>query len=207
MTKLVKLLSEKLRIWHFLILVVVSVPLSGWLLRQNNLKMIELRDQVISIDEETGDLAQIEPRIKELAEYVFGHMNTDAGQVALPGAYNTEVERIRAAAEASGSANSAIYGEAQRECEDPFIPLPARAQCVQDYVVAHAAPGTDPVLELEFPDVSLFTYSFAAPLWSPDLAGFSVLVAALDSLILILLVISRVVLPFFGRMIDRDPLE
>lgn len=188
-------------------LLVVLVPLSGWLLRQNNLTMISLRDKVQQVDEETGDIEQIRPHLEELANYILGHMNTNAGEITLPGAYSTEVERLRAVAEASGSANGSIYAQAQRECEDPFIPLTARAQCVQDYVTRNARPGTDPVLELQFPDVSLYTYSFASPYWSPDAAGFSVLAAGLTAVVLAIMIVTRVVVPFFARMIDRDPLE
>ena len=207
MNRLFTFLHEKLRIWHFLILIIISVPLSGWLLRQNNLTMLELRDKVLQVDEETGDIAQIEPHIKELGNYILSHMNTNTGLIYLPGAYNAEVERIRLEAEQSGSANGEIYAEAQRVCEDPNVLLTARAQCVQDYVIANAAPGTDAITELRFPDVALFSYSFSSPRWSPDLAGLSVLFAGLNIVIFGVLLVTRVIGPFLGRVIDRDPLE
>jgi len=207
MKKLVDFLFERLRIKHFLIVFVLSLPLSAYLLRQSNLKVIELRDKVLQIDEETGDIKQIEPHLQELRSFTLTHMNTDVGVIELPGTFNTAVEKLRLAAEKSGTANGSIYAEAQSACEDPFILLTARAQCVQDFVLARAAPGTDPVIELDFPDKNLFAYSFASPKWSPDVAGFSVLLSLMSFIVSIFLVLTRVLLPLLRRVIDRDPLE
>ncbi len=207
MRKLTHLLFDKLRIWHFVISLLILAPTTAWLLRQNNLTMLELRDTVLRVDEETGDIEQIRPHIEELGNYILNHMNTNTGLVYLPGAFNAEVERIRAEAEASGSANGAIYARAQAACEDPNILLTARAQCVQDYVVSNAPPGTDAVTELRFPDVALFSYSFASPTWSPDLAGFAVLAVVLNLITLVFLSLTRGLLPLISRVIDRDPLE
>lgn len=207
MRKVVDILFEKLRIKHFLIAFVLSLPLSAYLLRQNNLTMLELRDTVLQVDEETGDIAQIEPHLTELANYVLNHMNTDAGRIELPGAFNAAVEELRINAQSSGSADAGIYVQAQEQCENPNIPLTARAQCIQDFVVANSAPGSDAILELEFPDKSLFTYSFASPTWSPDLAGFSVLLSCVLAVVVAFLTMTRVIAPLLGRIIDRDPLE
>ena len=207
MRKVVHILFEKLRIWHFIVFLVLSIPISATLLRQNNLTAIELRDTVLEVDERTGDINEIAPHLEELGNYVLNHMNTDIGPIELPGTFNAAVEVLRLEAEQSGSANGDIYSEAQRVCENPSIPLTARAQCVQDYVVANAAPGTNPILELEFPDKSLFTYSFASPAWSADLAGFSVLLSVMSFVIIVFLTLTRVIAPLLGRIIDNDPLE
>lgn len=198
---------DTLRIRYVLMLFVLSVPLAAYLLRQNNLTMIELRETVLTVDEETGSIEEVQPHLIELGEYILSHMNTDAGMIELPGSYNSEVERLRKRAERSGSANSRVYAQAQARCEDPNIPLTARAQCVQDYIVANAAPGTDPVLELELPDKALYSYSFSSPKWSADFAGFSVLLSASLFTVLVILIAARVVMPFFSRMVENDPLE
>ena len=128
MKKIVSLIFDKIRIRHFVIVFLLSLPLSAYLLRQNNLTMLELRGEVLAVDEETGDFAQVQPHLETLRSYVLGHMNADPGTVELPGVFNTAVERLRLEAEQSGSANGSIYAEAQRVCEDPNILLPARAQ-------------------------------------------------------------------------------
>lgn len=208
MKNITHIIFEKIRIKHFLVIFVLSVPLSAFLLRQNNLRAIELRDKVLEVDEQTGDISQVAPHIEALGSYVLTHMNTNVGTVELPGSYNRAVEKLRAEAERSGNAaNSAIYSEAQARCEDPNIPLTARAQCVQDYILANASPGSDPILELELPDKSLFSYSFASPTWSADWAGFSVLVTVMSGLFIIFLGLTRILARIFNRMIERDPLE
>ena len=90
---------------------ILSLPLSAFFLRQNNLKMLELRDEVVRIDAQTGDLEQIAPALDELRSYVLTHMNADLGDngLQLPGAYNVAVEQARQRAEASGSVNRDIY--------------------------------------------------------------------------------------------------
>lgn len=206
MKRIVDVLFDRLRLRHFLIIFVLSVPLTAYLLRQNNLTMIELRDIVLQVDRDTGDINEVAPHLENLGNYILNHMNTDAGKVELPGTFNSAVERIRKRAEASGSVNSAIYAQAQDRCEDPNILLTARAQCVQDFVVSNAKPGTD-VIELEFPDKTLYSYSFASPTWSPDVAGFSLLISVMSFVVLVFLSITRIILPVISRFVDRDPLE
>lgn len=180
---------------------------SVWLLRQNNLHMVHLRQEVIEIDAATGDINQVAPKLEELGNYVLNHMNTDMGSpLELPGTYNTAVEQIRKEVAASGSANSAVYAQAQQVCENPNVLLTVRAQCIQDYVTANAAPGTS-VQNLEFPDKALYSYSFSSPTWSPDFAGFSVLITILSFIIVLLLLLSRALIPALSRWVDNDPLE
>lgn len=186
----------------------ILVALSIWLLRQNNLTMVELRQTVIKVDTETGDINKVEPHLVALGNYVLGHMNTDlGGPVELPGSYNTAVERAREKAEASGTASGEVYKKAQQRCENPNIPLTARAQCIQEYVLSNAAPGVD-AKELEFPDKTLYSYSFAAPRWSADWAGLVVLAACVVFVVLSWRIWGRVVWPSIVRWNERtNPLQ
>lgn len=189
-----------------LIIFVISTLGSVWLLRQNNLHMVHLRDEALVLDE-MGDAAGAASKIEELGNHVLNHMNTNmGGPLDLPVLYNTAVEEIRREVELSGSANSSVYAQAQQVCEDPNVLLQVRAQCYQDYVTANARPGT-PVQELVFPDKALYSYSFASPLWSADAAGLSVLVAALSFILFAGLIVGRYVVPLLNRWIDSDPLE
>lgn len=189
-------------------MLILSLPISAFFLRQNNLTMIELRDEVLRIDEQTGDLEQIAPALDDLRQYVLTHMNASLGEngIALPGAYNTAVETARRQAESSGSANQEIYRLAQEICEDPNVPLTARAQCLADFVLNNSEPGSDPA-EFEVPPVELYTYNFVSPLWSFDLAGVSVLVTISLFIWLMALVVWQVVLGKIDSIISNDPLE
>lgn len=197
---------ERANIIHLFVFVLFMAPISAYLLRQNNLKMIELRQVVLEIDEQTGDIEKVEPELNKLANFVLNHMNTDLGRVDLPGTYNAAIETLRQEAQASGNGNASIYAQAQKVCEDPNVLLTARAQCVQDYVLKNAAPGTD-AIDLKFPDKTLYSYSFSSPVWSPDLAGFSLLITILSVFLLAMLIVARFILPLISRLIDQDPLE
>ena len=52
MKAIANLLMDRLKIRHFLVIFIISLPLSAFLLRQNNLMAVELRDKVLSVDEE-----------------------------------------------------------------------------------------------------------------------------------------------------------
>ena len=98
MRKLVYAVFDKIKVWHFLLFFVLSIPISAYLLRQNNLKMLSLRDQVLQVDSETGDITKIAPYIKEIGNYVLNHMNTNFGRIELPGTLIKAVDKIRKAA-------------------------------------------------------------------------------------------------------------
>lgn len=189
------------------IALILSLPLAAYFLRQNNLTMLDLRSEVSRIDEQTGDLEEIAPALDELKGYVLTHMNTSLGDgLELPGAYNTAVEKARKAAEDSGSANSKVYALAQEICEDPNILLSARAQCIQDFVLDNAEPGSDPQ-ELEFPPTELYTVNYISPQWSVDPAGISVLLSIILAIWLLYLIIWQVVIAKISALINNDPLE
>ena len=189
-------------------LFILSLPLSAWLLRQNNLKMIELRDAVVLIDARTGDIKQIEPALLEFREFVLSHMNANLPNnkpLELPGSFNKAVDQARARASV-GDANQQVYQQAQAECEKLEIPLSVRAQCIQDYVLANAPAGEEPTL-IEFPPKEQFSYNFISPRWSPDLAGLTVLISFFLGVVAVSKYLLDSVYPRITSSIQNDPLE
>ena len=161
-------------IWVLVVLIVVFGGLSVYGLRQNNLKMIELRNNVLAADQAGGDT---DAALRALGDHIVNHMNTGLNQpLELVYSFNRDVEKARAAAEAQS--NSKIYRRAQDTCEIATIPLTARAQCIQDFILDNAAPGENPE-PLKLPSKDFYIYDWAEPTWSPDLAGFSLLISAL----------------------------
>jgi hypothetical protein len=189
------------------IIFILTLPLVAYFLRQNNLGMVELRNEVIKVDEQTGDLQKIEPALDNLRSYVLTHMNAEmSSPIELPGAYNKAVEAARQKAEMSGKANGNIYRQAQNLCENPNILLSARAQCIQDYILDNAEPGSNVEL-LEFPPKELYSYSFISPTISFDVAGLSVLLSTSVFIWLIYLTTTQVILDRLSNLISKDPLE
>jgi hypothetical protein len=173
---------------YLLIATLLFAAISVAALRQNNFKMIELRQAVITADEQNED---VETALQKLREHVHGHMNTNlaSGEFAIkpPIQLKARYERLVAQEQANiKKASEAVTKQGEAICATRF---PAggynapRVACVQEYVAANAG-KSDPV-----PD-ELYKFDFISPRWSPDLAGWSLVITALLALLLVLRIIS-----------------
>ncbi len=91
-------------------------------------------------------------------------------------------------------ANKGLYSQAQAHCEalnHTDFSGHNRVPCIEQYVLEHGNSGKKaPAI----PD-ALYKFSFASPRWSPDLAGWSMALAALSGLLF--------VVTFAGRRLIR----
>lgn len=170
--------------WYLLIATVFFLSLAAFALRQNNLQMIELRDQVFQADEEGEG---VEEALRELRSHVHSHMNADLTAtdnaihppIQLQYTYERLLAEERAQIEA---ANRSVYAEAERICEERF---PAgrlangRVQCVEQYLLEN---GVQPA---EVPK-ELYQFDFVSPRWSPDVAGWSLLLGGVFGFLLLI---------------------
>ncbi len=169
--------------WYFLVLFVIFAVIGAFALRQNNLTAIHLRDQVSVVDKENGD---VEGALRELRAHVYGHMNANLSSgtgIQHPVQLKHRYDRLVAAEKARvDKANRNIYTKAQRHCERKY-PASAsggpRVPCIAEYVTKHGEK------QKSIPD-DLYKFDFISPMWSPDLAGFSIL---LSGIFLVLFVI------------------
>lgn len=165
------------RPWYLLALCLACSVISITALRNNNLTMLRLRDEVIKADQQNGDT---EAALRNLREYVHAHMNTDLasgpGAIRPPIQLKHRYERLVAAEkERVAATNGRIYTEAQAVCERQFpagMSGAGRIPCIQQHVERHG------VQEQPIPD-DLYKFDFVSPTWSPDLAGWSLLAALL----------------------------
>ncbi len=183
--RLLKLL-RKLSIWYFVIAIGISGALFITAYRHNNLRSVELRAAVMKADEQNGD---VEAALRELREHIYSHMHSglaNEGGVYPPIQLKYRYERLVAAEkERASAANSRLATEAQNYCER-LIPQGAsrgRIDCIQNYMTSRGA------AERPIPD-SLYKFDFAAPVWSPDVAGWSLVVFIMTILALSLRVIT-----------------
>lgn len=164
--------------WYFLLVACVFASIGVMALRSNNLQMANLRAAVYAADKNNGN---VQRALQDLQVYVTSHMNTDlsAGPnapyppIQLQYTYDRAVTK---AGDEATAANRKIYTDAQKYCEklDPVdFSGHNRVPCVQQYIQNHGA--TPPII----PD-SLYKFSFLSPSWSPDLAGWSLVAAALS---------------------------
>lgn len=156
---------------YFIIAIILSSLITVMSLRHNNIRAIELRDKVLQVDKENGD---VEKALRDLRSYVYGHMNT---QLAAPGGAYPPVQlkyrydRLVAAQKASEPSNAALATQAQNHCESqiPTGRSLSRIDCIQNYILTNGAASA-----VSIPD-SLYKFDFVPPVWSPDLAGISLL--------------------------------
>lgn len=160
--------------WYFLIGAAVSAAIGVFALRANNLHMAKLRDAVYTADKNGSGVTEA---LQNLQVYVSAHMNTDlsAGPnspyppIQLQYTYDRAVQ---AAGDAASAANSHIYNDAQHYCEQAIpngFSGSYRISCIQTYIDQHG------VKLPTIPD-SMYKFDFLSPVWSPDLAGWSLLV-------------------------------
>lgn len=169
--------------WYFLALTVIFGVICLVSLRHNNEQMVRLRDAVYTADKNNGD---VRGSLHALQQYVYAHMNTSLSSgpnaVHPPIQLKYTYERAQAAQAAQlQQTNSSLYNEAQHYCEqqDPVdFSGRNRVPCIENYVLSHGASLPS------IPD-SLYKFDFVSAKWSPDLAGWSLVVTVLAALLLL----------------------
>lgn len=162
--------------------------ISVFALRNNNQTMVTLRDAVYEADKNGGD---VEGALFALRQYVFGHMNTSLASgpnaVHPPIQLKYTYERLQAAQQQQlGQDHSDIYGQAQKTCEaqGQSASAPTMITCIQSYTAAHGIELT-PIPE------GLYKFDFVSAKWSPDLAGWSLVITILCATVFIILSVYR----------------
>ena len=166
--------------WYFLVIALLAGTVSVLALRHNNLQMVALRNQVYTADKNNGDVVAA---LQNLQVFVTTHMNTELANgpngayppIQLVYSYDRAVQ---AAGSAASATNSQLYTNAEYYCQklDPTdFSGHNRVPCVEQYVENHGA-------SLPNIPVSLYEFDFISPVWSPDLAGWSLLLTIVSLL-------------------------
>ena len=149
-------------------------------LMQNSQGAVDRFETLKAVDKAGGD---VEGALNDLRTYIYSHMNTQIGSelginppIQLSGTY----DRLVAAEQARVSRiNESLDSKAIAYCEaqnpDGFSGR-YRIECVESYKVKNGA--EQKVIEDDF-----YKFDFVPPRWSPDLAGFSILLAIFSGLI------------------------
>lgn len=175
---------RKVKPWYFLVLTILSATICIFALRANNQHMLALRDAVYIADEKGGDTQKA---LQKLQSYVTTHMNTDLSAnshaVYPPIQLKYTYERlVRAQSDQIAQSNLQLYSAAQAECErqNPTdFSGRNRVPCIQQYVLSHNPQKVTPI-----PD-ALYKFAFVSPVWSSDLAGWSMVLAAISGLLFV----------------------
>lgn len=176
---------RKIRYTYLVMAVGLSALIFILAYRQNNITALSLRDELLEVDKNNGDS---EAALRKLREYTYGHMNAEltggTNNIYPPIQLKYRYERlVQAEKERVNQANSKIYNEAQAYCERT---LPSgvsrnRVPCIEGYVTSRNGQK-----EQAIPD-GLYKFNFLSPAWSPDLAGWSLVL----TLIFIVALVAR----------------
>ena len=162
---------QRVKTWQLFILLIMSVVLSATFLRLNNIGMVERRAAVVNADS-VGNDQVTKDRLIALQHYVSAHMNTDMGKgVYLETSYK---KAVKVAYDSASSTNN-IYKKAQEVCAPKFTSWStAYIQCT----VSELAKYPEGSNTVNLPNPNKYLHSFASPVWSPDFAGWSLLISA-----------------------------
>jgi hypothetical protein len=178
---------------YLLALFIVSAIICISALRSNNLTMLKLRNQVYTADKSNGN---VEGALEQLRSYVGAHMNTslttDNDSVYPPIQLKYTYQRLVVAANSQNSSSSSqLYTQAEDYCQSlnsNNYSGRSRVPCVENYVSSHTT--TTPSIPS-----SLYEFDFVSPVWSPDLAGWSLLV----TIALLILTVLRFAIGFWFK--------
>jgi hypothetical protein len=159
-----------IRPWYFFVIAVLCLGVSFYALRANNLRMVELRGAVYAADKNNGDVAGA---LTNLQRHVTAHMNTNlsSGNTSVYPPIQLKYTYDRLRTSNLKTSNEQVYSDAQAECErlNPTdFSGRNRVPCISAYVESNG------VQQKTIPD-SMYKFDFISPIWSPDLAGYSLL--------------------------------
>ena len=171
-----KLARVSARTWLYLFIVCAIVCVLA--LRHNNQQMVKLRDAVYAADKTGGD---VNTALNNLRAYVYAHMNTNLNsgnnnikppiqlKYTYQRLYDAQLNQVEAA-------NQGLYTDAENYCQSINQAYfgTTRVPCVQNYVINHGLKAANIVIP-----PGLYEFDFVSPTWSPDLAGWSLLLSAL----------------------------
>jgi len=190
---------QRVKTWQLIILLIIVGFIAATFLRLNNIGMVQRRDAVISADQEGDEEATIN-RLYDLQRYVSSHMNTDLGRgVYLENGFNRDLQEWQQGQYGDTNPNGNIYKKAQEVCAPQFSNYSfAYLQCTTNELAKYPA-ADDPASETSKPRQEAYIHGFSSPIWSPDFAGLSVLVAGVILLLIIVRLVSLAVLQLMLR--------
>lgn len=188
-------------------------------LRQNNLKLIQLTAD-IAVADKAGDLEAIDNSLRAVREHTLYHMNTSLSKgppLQLPYKYYRDVMafyRHEVTTKLNNNDSLSLLKQASEACYDQVAD--AGINCVQTYVSEQSsAPGQvelKPFIDnlsaqvgslssqldsasdenLRKLNKDLYKFRYVSPKWSPDTAGFSLALAVVTGVGMVITTMLRI---------------
>ena len=217
----------KIKTWVLILILVPLLFADATLLRQNHIKMTELRDAVLTADTEENDESLAQALIN-LKEFVLSHMVINiveengvqritfgTGPFYLEHLYLRDANKALKEAEANLSSdenpNGNVYGQAGEVCAARASEngwrwdSPGYINCMLEEIQKYpAANELQDKIIASLPSTELYRRNYASPIWTPTLTGFLVLVTLIIIVVIfirfIIFIVLRLSLLFVQKM-------
>jgi len=188
---------QRIKTWQLVILFCLACFVSATFLRLNNIGMVERREAVYTADK-AGDNKITQSRLYDLQRYVSAHMNTDMDKGAfLVAAYNRDKQILLE--KASVGVNGNIYKKAQDVCAPRYSSWsPAYVQCTVSELAKY--PAGESLNSTVYLSPGPYSHVYVSPMWSPDFAGWSLVVCV----VILIMILSRFISVVILRMLLRS---
>lgn len=178
---------QKIKTWQLIALLIPVGFVAATFLRLNNIGMVQRREAVLAADS-AGNDEITKNRLYDLQRFISDHMNTDIGKgIYLETAYRRDVQTAYENASQSNNPNGNIYEKVQQICAPQFTHWSqAYIQCTTNELAKYPA-AADLVSAVNLPRADAYLHSFISPVWSPDFAGWSLLICV----VILVMIITR----------------
>lgn len=212
----------KVKTWMLLLILVPLLFIDATLLRQDHIRMVELRDAVLSADarigEGSGDEQEVVAALADLKNFVFSNivvnvveengeqkLSFGTGPFYLEQSYlkaaNKALEEAEAKLSDDSNPNGNIYGEAGVVCKAEAIRngwswnSPGFINCMITEIQKYPAADeiTDTIIA-ELPSTELYRLEYASPVWAPTLTGIMILITIVVIVVIFIRMVLAVVL-------------
>jgi hypothetical protein len=180
---------QRIKTWQLLILLLLVGFVAATFLRLNNIGMVERRTAVVSADKAGNEEVTIQ-RLYDLQQYVSRHMNTDLGKgVYLESTYQRDSQKALDQASGDQNPNGNIYKKAQEVCAPRFSGYSsAYLQCTTSELAKYPA-SNELIGAVKLPSANAYLHDYESPVWSPDFAGWTLVICA----VLVLMILTRLI--------------
>jgi hypothetical protein len=185
---------QRIKTWQLVVVLILVGLLAATFLRLNNIGMVERRTAVFSADKSDSN-QDLKNNLYALQRYSAAHMNADTGVIYLEDSYKKDVKELTEKAQrSSNNITSKIVKDADRVCKSQYGGYSqAYVQCFVNEQAKHKG-SNDLVSNITLPNPELYRHEFYSPRWSPDFAGWSLVLCSLITLVIISRAIGLVIL-------------
>lgn len=191
---------QRVKTWQLLILLILCAVLAATFLRLNNIGMIERRTAVKQADKR-GDEQALANGLYSLQRWSAAHMNASSDVFYLENSYERDVKKATQQRKDTGDVTARIVKRADAICKARFgnVYSSAYVHCFAAEQARLIKEYPQAIVSVKLPNPELYRHEFTSPLWTPDFAGWSLLVCG----VLLLIIIFRSISVFILKLLLR----